>query len=424
MDFYIMDDLKAQIELLCYTNKYDEALDLFDSLLDIPNHLLQSYAALLLIKGDPQSSLNVLDTVDLEVEGVSPDQIMFDKAMSLSYLGRMEEARSLLESCNADEVRIKFGLGRHYLREGEFKKGFEYLQAGVESGYWSTESVYLKAGRLDSSKKWDGKTKTRTLALFLEGHVGDQIAFFRFARNISAFCERLVVYTDDELVGVIADSLEIADLPNIQSFDVIPHQWMLPDSFDSYVFSLQTPFILNLPNPTSTMPYIRTFGDGNIFSQIRNLRHQTNRPIIALNVKESTENGYMPTPIQPDYLIDTCNKRGTVLNLGFADNNHDDDLIQTRDMVKDWKDASNLIKNCDVIVTACPETAHLSAAMGKETIVLTTIFESFVWNSGPKIKNWYGNHVHVISQTDPDNWDSVFRRVSETLDILGYTEHK
>jgi hypothetical protein len=72
----------------------------------------------------------------------------------------------------------------------------------------------------------------------------------------------------------------------------------------------------------------------------------------------------------------------------------------------------------DIVVTSCTGVAHLSAAMGKRTIVITPLVPYFVW-----CNKWYEDNVIVIGQDQYNDWSSVERRLYETLDRILQNGH-
>ena len=71
-----------------------------------------------------------------------------------------------------------------------------------------------------------------------------------------------------------------------------------------------------------------------------------------------------------------------------------------REQMKSWEDTANIIADCDVIISSCTSIAHLSAAMGKPTWILTPIMPYYTWAVPGETSKWYDSvrlYRHLVS---------------------------
>jgi hypothetical protein len=98
----------------------------------------------------------------------------------------------------------------------------------------------------------------------------------------------------------------------------------------------------------------------------------------------------------------------------------DDDLVENipcidmRYEMKTWKYTAEIIQTMDLIITSCTSIAHLSAAMGKPTWVITPILPYYIWSLPQDTSPWY-NSVKLYRQTKYGNWDEPFQQINNDL---------
>jgi tetratricopeptide (TPR) repeat protein len=78
---------------------------------------------------------------------------------------------------------------------------------------------------------------------------------------------------------------------------------------------------------------------------------------------------------------------------------------------------ASLICCCDLVITIGNATAHLSAALGVRTWVITPVGGSWRWMFEGSTTPWYPT-VEVFRQTNPGQWDRVFTNLRARLDEL------
>jgi ADP-heptose:LPS heptosyltransferase len=78
--------------------------------------------------------------------------------------------------------------------------------------------------------------------------------------------------------------------------------------------------------------------------------------------------------------------------------------------LNDFTDTAAVIENLDLIISTCTSVPHLSAAMGKRTIILLSHVADWRWGSTGISSNFYRNTA-LIRQDDSCSWDSTLEIV-------------
>ena len=82
--------------------------------------------------------------------------------------------------------------------------------------------------------------------------------------------------------------------------------------------------------------------------------------------------------------------------------------------LKDFSDTAALVENLDVIVSVDTSTAHLSAALGKRTWIMSPFAACWRWLLDRDDSPWYLS-VKLYRQSEDRRWEPVLRRVVDDL---------
>lgn len=368
-------------------NREDLPQELKPNLAKCLHYTKQADKALYLIKDLPKSH-------ELEI----------DKALYYSATGDFDSSYNILSSLDSekDDDRVKFNLGWHYLRLGNFQKGFQHLQYGSKCRAWGNEYEYLEKGIIHHTRRWNGKNNSRLLYI-LEGGLGDQIIFLRYVRHLEKSNEVVVACSDDNLIRLLMNSgyktIHVNDIPMIK--------------YDYYIPAMSYPAIakLNHPNENVEFPYIQSFSEPyitksmNRHSQIRNKK-------IGFKWKGNAEfeHDQMRT-IDKEKLFNVLSKH----NADYFCLQLDDDynLRNAKFLIKNWQDTYSFVSNLDLVISSCTSVVHLCGAMNKPCVVMVPLLPYFVW-ANDDIK-WYGNNIKIIRQKEYNNWDSAFQELNQYL---------
>lgn len=90
-----------------------------------------------------------------------------------------------------------------------------------------------------------------------------------------------------------------------------------------------------------------------------------------------------------------------------------EEIVDLQHLLISWEDTLAAISNLDIVITSCTSIAHASAAMGKETWVITPILPYHTWTFGAphSKKSPYYESVTLYRQEDPKNWNKTFQKL-------------
>ena len=80
-----------------------------------------------------------------------------------------------------------------------------------------------------------------------------------------------------------------------------------------------------------------------------------------------------------------------------------------------FMDTAAVMKNLDLVICSDTAVAHLAGALGVEVWLLLAAVPDWRWGTEGCTSPWYPN-MRLFRQTDPGDWDGVFRHVDRELD--------
>jgi hypothetical protein len=79
-----------------------------------------------------------------------------------------------------------------------------------------------------------------------------------------------------------------------------------------------------------------------------------------------------------------------------------------------WEDTRQAIASCDLVVTSCTSVAHMAAAMGVQTWIVTPVLPYYLWAKPGSRTEWYDS-VRLFRQTGHGDWVTVFGELKKEL---------
>jgi len=89
-------------------------------------------------------------------------------------------------------------------------------------------------------------------------------------------------------------------------------------------------------------------------------------------------------------------------------------IFKNIDQQHPFIDTAAIILNCDIIITCDTSVAHLSGALGKETLLLLPYNNYWVWGINESQSVWY-NNILLFRQKKMNEWQEP---VFELLEYL------
>jgi len=331
------------------------------------------------------------------------ENLWIDTALYYNAIGEADKAFEIYSRLDQNNPKVKFNMGWHLLSMSDFNKGFEHLQYGAQCNAWGHEYIHLKTGKLSAKKRWNG-TRCSRLILILEGGLGDEMIFVRWANYLSSMCEKLFIVCSDSLQRLLTNS----------GYDCVPLHALEQIDYDYYVPAMSLPAIIKLDHPQKHVkfPYITSYTDRYITNQIDRFAGDRKKIGIRFHGNPEFEHDQFRTP--PREALENLSCYGQLFSLQLEEENLPN-IPNCKHLIRDWQDTYSVFNSLDLLVTSCTSTAHLAGAMGIGTIVLVPLVPYFIWASDSM--KWYPDNVTVIRQTKYNDWSDAIINMRKVVEM-------
>ena len=348
------------------------------------------------------------ENYDLQMDLAAAMYACNQKTEAMGILLELDENSWKLDSKN--EKVIKFNLGSHYIRSGDFKKGMEYLSLGREIRVFGTDTHKFPI------PKWDGSTQPGKHVLFVgEGGIGDEIINSRFVRNLNnvgmmasiASCHSVhSIFSRMPFEKTQGYTKFTSNIKDIESYDYWTPIMNLPFTMKVDIVDLwDGPYLTADPIYNEKWKN-RLTGDFKV-----GLRWAGN-PLYEQDLHRTISLPDIYSALPACWTKYSIQKDNTEILKDFPDITNLESELET------FEDALGCINNLDVVITSCTSVAHAAAALGKRVFVMVPIMDYYVWGEGKSTTSWYGDNVTLIRQTKPRNWDSAYAELKAELKKL------
>jgi len=369
------------------------------NLINVYNHANQPELALKYIK---QAEQSIPDDVDTKLEKAYSHFLMNDKDSAEAILHDV-----LLNTPNLSteyETKIKFNLGTYYLYRDEFQKGLQlFLNEGKKLNYWQKAKLPYKY--------WEGGIQPgKTIVLFAEAGIGDEIINVRFMKHLSDYGMNPIWLTDRK---------DLAELFNRNGFKTITNIKELPNDKDIlWTYPMNLPTTLNLnysnlwygPYISPSVEYSKKFDYMKSDKMKIGIRWQGN-PDYDNDLHRSVPLGEIYESVKHlDAEFYSLQR-----DVGLEEINDFPNLIPMHEQMQSYEDTLAIIDNLDLVITSCTSVAHASAAMGKLTYIIIPISAYYTWSHSIEQSPWYGDNVKLLRQQSPRSWDEPLYKLKQLL---------
>ena len=323
-----------------------------------------------------------------------PELHDLDLQLAASTIGDFVEGWRLAQKIEAEEPnnhRAAYNRGWYLLRQGQIQKGYQLMDRGRIAG------VFGDARPNTVTAPWDGKSKG-TILLYLEGGLGDQIHQVRFAKDIAARGNRVVVCCSGSLVPLMNE------IDGISA--VVQHGAEYGVYHDFYVQGMSTIVPLGYElKDISGKPYIE---------KPIAIKGRKKRVGLRWQGSKAFEQEHKKLfPHEPFFEA----LKG--LDVEFISLQRDDGAEHCPAWVKrvpleSWHDTKAAVASCDLVISSCTSVSHLAAAMGVETWVITPIMPYFLYALEGE-KTPYYDSMTLIRQSVFGEWQNCFDEIKARL---------
>jgi hypothetical protein len=277
---------------------------------------------------------------------------------------------------------VAFNAGWFRMNEGHLLEGQKLLDQG------RNENVFGNRDIGSTRPVWKGQRGT--VLLNLEGGLGDQIHGYRFAKDI-ALTNRVVISCSPELAHIFAEAFAVVEH---EAACGVYHDYWLPSMSAVTAFGLEYSDLdgeAYIPRTAETVPgRIGVRWSGN--PEFEHEQHRRFPPELLFDVVEGLDCVSLQRDEGSEYRPDWMPEAS----------------------MEDWAATRQSISACELVITSCTSIAHLSAAMGVPTWVVTPILPYYLWALPGDTTPWY-NSMRLFRQEAPDDWAAPFNKIKECL---------
>lgn len=326
-----------------------------------------------------------------------------DEALSYAIDGKPEISEEILRNQPQDDPRVLFNLGWHEMRHGNMKKAFEHFNYGRFIDVFGLPAL---PGKIWKDESLVGKT----LLFRCEGGYGDQILNFRFAKKFEEMGARVLV----------SCAPQIKELFSRHGFVCIDNEIVSGAHYDYWVPAMSAAYVLGMELEDL---------DGSQYIEAKESRKLFSKPgTLKVGIRWSGSPDFEDEQhrrFPPELMVGLHD----IPNTTFYSLQRDENLIDglpfgdMREQMKTWEETANIIAGCDLIISSCTSVAHLAAAMGKPTWIVTPIMPYYTWVVPGDTSKWYDS-VKLFRQEKYGEWEAPFIKIREELTKLaeGYVK--
>ena len=303
------------------------------------------------------------------------------------------EIAQQLEIITPHDDRAAFNRGWHVLAQGRLQAGMALLDRGRDEGIFGNPAP-------SGQPLWDGSNiRGKTILINLEGGLGDQIHAARWAKLLGQVKGAKVVLAGSPGLAPI-----LIKIPGVSAF--VESRAAGGVYHDVWYPGMSLVRVLGAGRPME-------WGD------------LDGAPYIPCAPKSATERlrvgiRWAGNPRYEDDLHRTLPSEELFDLPGV-------DLISLQPEagpeipwhvecpdLSDWVKTKEVIEGLDLVITSCTSVAHLSAAMGKPTWIITPILPYYLWALPGNSTPWYDS-VRLFRQDTFNDWTAPFAEVREAL---------
>jgi FkbM family methyltransferase len=275
------------------------------------------------------------------------------------------------------------------------------------------------AATLAEYPEWHGEPlEGKTLLVYGEQGIGDQIMFARYLPQLRDLGGKIVLYTHSDLARLL-DGRMIREPDGTLVMPDVPREIITSDRelgathIDCWIGSSS---LARWCNPVVSAPYLR--GRRYDDDRTRSLVPQDSSLKIGLCWAGS------PRHPRDEYRSLAYSRMGPLLSIsgvtpyalqrGPASEQNDG---RCKDLGNEWRDlaeAAAILTHLDLVITVDTSIAHLAGALGIPVWVMLAQGEEWRWGIEGPTTPWYPS-MRLFRQPSPGDWDSVIAEVEHQL---------
>jgi hypothetical protein len=374
------------------------ALECMNALPESPGMLINKAKCLYYLKRAPEAE-KLIKSLPKEILNDPLTQV--DLSLYTTAQGKFEESKRILKPLANKIPQAAFNYGWFLLGEDKLQEGYKYIREGAELKVWGHEWLLKEKYNIEEDQRWNGET-VDTIAYYLEGGMGDEMIFVRYAEQFQKYCKTLKIFC----TASIKKLLEDCGYENLYLHeDIVRTKW------NKFVPAMSAPYFLGLVNPCENVsfPYLKKTAN-----PVKEM--ETDQKKITIRWKGNSQfehDQFRSIPIEKLLGLERFGKLFSI-QLEDSDLPKNANVWDLSHLISSWSDTYDIFAESDLVITSCTATAHLAGAMGTKVIVLPPLVPYITWASNTM--HWYPENVVVLRQMEYNNWDKTIDKLYEIVE--------
>lgn len=379
---------------------YKKSLEIYPSNIDTLNNLGIAYHMVC----DYPKGLRVFE----ELQKVSPDNadVIMNLANSYQYNFQFDEAIEYYKKAillNPNNPFIHKNLGICYFLNNDYKNGWNEFE-------WRLKTDEIKKRIYKKPKYFDQKIENKTILFHAEQGLGDSINFVKYLKYFKDKGAKIYLECQKSLIRLFSN------LPYIDKLIVLNEE--LNFDYDYHLSLMSVGRILNIaPNTEISSKKYLEVDQTDISSFAKYISNNKIKCGIVWAGNPQHKNDHNRS-IQLRYFTDLFSTLDvdvyslqvgqlSVSNIELLEKNN---IPNCGQYFNDFYDTACFIENLDFVITIDTSVAHISAALGKKTLMLLPYAPDWRWGICGETTFWYDSMV-LFRQKKPNDWDSAFNEL-------------
>jgi len=290
-----------------------------------------------------------------------------------------------------EDHRVAFNRSWYLMKQGKIGEGYRLFNRGRYCGILGETTP-------DSPmKEWDGRSKG-TILLYCDHGLGDQIHQVRYARDLVARGNKVIICCAGQLASLFQDVEGVSAVVQKGAEYGVYH--------DFWAFAMVAPYYLGYEmedlrgDPYITKPIV-----------IKGTKKRIGLRWQGQSKFESEHNKKFPYQLMFDAVK---NDEYEFISLQRDEAEDECPTWVRRVSLNTWEETRQAVASCDLVISACTSVSHLSAAMGVETWVIIPVMGYYLYAlDGEKVP--YYDSMTLFRQQVFNRWEEPFNEIKQRL---------
>ncbi len=341
----------------------------------------------------------------------------YNLAIVLNDLGKFDESFDCYEKSRNlgyhNPARLNLNTGMHYLKIGDFKKGFHYVDLESDGAWRQGKNFASNQEILKDIELWGGQSLSdKTLLIYSEQGYGDNIQFARYVPEVAKLGGEVIFSCYDNLYGIFKNNPIFENVNIVNGVSDIHH-------VDYKIPLLSIPRILGAT--IDNIPFVGGYLSKTCHKDWKLPQTGYNVALVwessGLDIRRSIPfELILPLCSIPNINMISIQKGSGILDYRRYEGTKTN-LPSFGEKIKDFSDTADILSQVDLLISTDTAPIHMGGALGIPTWGLLHFSADWRWFTREKYPDsspWYES-VRIYRQKEPKNWDEVIEKVMTDL---------